>query len=50
MLREWTYTALSRDALGNAVQNPRPREISWASGDVFPNTSLLSAVKEYNIV
>ena len=34
MLREWTY--------------PRPREISRASGDVFPNTSLLSAVYGYN--
>ena len=30
------------------VQNPRPREISWASGDVFPNTPLLSAVYGYN--
>ena len=27
----------------------RPREISRASGDVFPNTSLLSAVYGYNI-
>ena len=25
-----------------------PWEISWASGDVFPNTSLLSAVYGYN--
>ena len=68
MLREWTYTASSRDALGNTspsaldfpraspsgnlsglgVQNPRPWEISRASGDVFPNTSLLSAVYGYN--
>ena len=29
---------------GRGVQNPRPWEISRASGDVFPNTSLLSAV------
>ena len=84
MLREWTYTASSRDALGNTsprpsrfpsggdfaplgprdcpraspsgnlsglgVQNPRPWEISWASGDVFPNTSLLSAVYGYIIL
>ena len=34
---------------GRGVQNPRPREISRASGDVFPNTSLLSAVYGYNI-
>ena len=31
------------------MQNPRPWEISRASGDVFPNTSLLSAVYGYNI-
>ena len=35
---------------GLGVQNPRPREISWASGDVFPNTSLLSAVYGFNIL
>ena len=34
---------------GLGVQNPRPREISWASGDVFPNTSLLLAVYGYNM-
>ena len=33
---------------GLGVQNPRPWEISRASGDVFPNTSLLSAVYVYN--
>ena len=83
MLREWTYTASSRNALANTspsargprpsrfpsgrdfaplgprdcpraspsgnlsglgVQNPRPWEISWASGGVFSDTSLLSAV------
>ena len=58
MLREWTYTASSRDALGNTSPSAleislgrgfcTPREISWASGDVFPNTSLLSAVNGYN--
>ena len=32
---------------GLGVQNPRPREISRASGDVYPNTSLLSAVYGY---
>ena len=32
---------------GLVVQNPRPWEISWASGSVFSNTSLLSAVYGY---
>ena len=27
-----------------SMQNPHPWEISWASGDVFSNQSLLSAV------
>ena len=35
---------------GRGVQNPRPREISRAEGDVFPNASLLSAVYGYNIL
>ena len=30
------------------VQNPRLREISWASGGVFSDTSLLSAVYGFN--
>ena len=34
---------------GLGVQNPRPWEISWASGSVFSNTSLLSAVYGYNM-
>ena len=34
-------------SLGPRVQNPRPWEISWASGSVFSNTSLLSAVYGY---
>ena len=33
---------------GLGVQNPRPWEISWASGGVFSNTFLLSAVYGYN--
>ena len=37
--------ALGLSGLG--VQNPRPWEISWASGSVFSNTSLLSAVYGY---
>ena len=32
---------------GVGVQNPRPREISRSSCDVFPNTSLLLTVYEY---
>ena len=32
------------------VQNPHPWEISWASGSVFSNTSLLSAVYGYNLL
>ena len=32
----------------SGVQNPRPWEISWASGSVFSNTSLLLAVYGYN--
>ena len=32
------------------VQNPRPWEIFRSSGDVFPKTSLLSAVYGYSIV
>ena len=32
------------------VENPRPWEISLSSRDVFPNTSLLSAVYGYNLV
>ena len=31
------------------MQNPRPWEISWASGSVFSNTSFLSAVYGYNV-
>ena len=34
--------------LGRGFCTPRPWEISRASGDVFPNTSLLSAVYGYN--
>ena len=59
MLKEWTYTALSRDALGNTspeaqeisrgVQNPRPREILRAEGDVFPNASRLEAVYVHSL-
>ena len=33
---------------GLGVQNPRPWEISWASGSVFSDTSLLSAVYGFN--
>ena len=66
-MREWPYTASSRDVLGctspptsrfpSALEMSlglRPRDISRASGnllvvgDVQPNTSLLSAVYEYN--
>ena len=39
----------SGNLLGLGVQNPRPQEIPGASGDVFPNTSLLTAVYGYNI-
>ena len=36
-----------RDSLGPRGAKPRPWEISWASGGVFSNTSLLSAVYGY---
>ena len=39
----------SSNLLGLGLQNPYPQEICWSSGDVFPNTSLLSAVCGYNI-
>ena len=37
---------ISRRKMENSLsmQNPHPWEISWASGDVFSNQSLLSAV------
>ena len=61
MLKECPYTASSRDALENTPPRPSrfpsgghfaplgPWEISWDSGSVFSNTSLLSAVFGYNI-
>ena len=63
MMREWPYTALSRDILGctspptsrfPSALGLRPRDISRASGnllvigDAKTNTSLLSAVYGYN--
>ena len=35
---------------GLGVQNPRPWEISRFWGDIFPNSSLLSAVYGYNMI
>ena len=46
--RDCPRASPSGNLSGLGVQNPRPREISRASGDVFPNTSLLSAVYGYN--
>ena len=40
----------SGNLLGLGVQNPHPWEIFWASGGVFSNTSLLSAVYGFNIL
>ena len=34
---------------GRGVQNPRPREISRAEGDVFPNASRLEAVYVHSL-
>ena len=55
----YPYTAERRDVLGNTspeaqeisrgVQNPRPREISRAEGDVFPNASRLEAVYVHSL-
>ena len=47
--RDCPRASPSGNLSGLGVQNPRPREISRASGDVFPNTSLLLAVYGYNI-
>ena len=47
--RDCPRASPSGNLSGLGVQNPRPREISRASGDVFPNTSLLSAVYGYNM-
>ena len=47
--RDFPRASPSGNLLGLGVQNPRPWEISRASGDVFPNTFLLSAVYGYNI-
>ena len=54
MLREWLYTATTRDSLGNTSPEDREisrvrgfcthREIYRSLGDVFPNASFLSAV------
>ena len=45
--RDFPRASPSGNLSGLGVQNPRPWEISRASGDVFPNTSLLSAVYGY---
>ena len=46
--RDFPRASPSGNLSGLGVQNPRPWEISRASGDVFPNTSLLSAVYGFN--
>ena len=46
--RDCPRASPSGNLSGLGVQNPRPWEISWASGSVFSNTSLLSAVYGYN--
>ena len=46
--RDCPRASPSGNLSGLGVQNPRPWEISWASGGVFSNTSLLSAVYGYN--
>ena len=48
--RDFPRASPSGNLSGLGVQNPRPWEISRASGDVFPNTSLLSAVYGYNVL
>ena len=45
--RDCPRASPSGNLSGLGVQNPRPWEISWASGSVFSNTSLLSAVYGY---
>ena len=47
--RDCPRASPSGNLSGLGVQNPRPWEISWASGSGFSNTSLLSAVYGYNI-
>ena len=46
--RDCPRASPSGNLSGLGVQNPRPWEISWASGGVFSNTSLLSAVYGFN--
>ena len=46
--RDCPRASPSGNLSGLGVQNPRPWEISWASGSVFSNTSLPSAVYGYN--
>ena len=45
--RDCPRASPSGNLSGLGVQNLRPWEISWASGSVFSNTSLLSAVYGY---
>ena len=45
--RDCPRASPSGNLSGLGVQNPRPWKISWASGSVFSNTSLLSAVYGY---
>ena len=47
--RDCPRASPSGNLSGLGVQNPRPWEISWASGGVFSDTSLLSAVYGFNI-
>ena len=53
MMKECPYTDERRDVLENtppeAQEISRLREISWASGGVFSNTSLLSSVYGPNV-
>ena len=46
--RDCPRASPSGNLSGLGVQNPRPWEISWASGGVFSDTSLLSAVYGFN--
>ena len=46
--RDFPRASPSGNLSGLGVQNPRPWEISRASGDVFPNISLFSTVYGYN--
>ena len=48
--RDCPRASPSGNLSGLGVQNPRPWEISWASGGVFSDTSLLSAVYGFIII